>query len=168
VTEQRVEWTDTEIDGVIIRTLTPHRDERGTLTELFRRDDLQEALARGFSSMMGYMSVTEPGVMRGPHEHRQQTDVFVFQGRFDLYLWRLGQMRVGEPPHNARYRVTTIPEVLCRVIVPPGVVHGYKNQGEQPGIVFNFPDQLYGGWGRGTPVDEIRHESDPETIYVPW
>lgn len=165
---KKFEWVDTEIVGVISQTLVPRCDERGSLTEVFRRDELQKVMQKGFTPLMGYLSLTNPGVMRGPHEHRHQTDVFVFLGRFDLYLWRLGQMQPGHMAMNVRYRFSTIPEVPFRVIVPPGVVHGYKNVGNTHGTVFNFPNWLYGGWGGKEQVDEIRHEDDPESIYVPW
>jgi dTDP-4-dehydrorhamnose 3,5-epimerase len=44
------------------------------------------------------------------------------------------------------------------VVVPPGVVHGYKNVGSADAFVLNFPNQLYAGTGKTEPVDEIRHE----------
>jgi dTDP-4-dehydrorhamnose 3,5-epimerase len=51
------------------------------------------------------------------------------------------------------------------VIVPPGVVHGYRNIGDQAGLVVNLPNRLYKGQGRSEPVDEIRHEGDPHTCF---
>jgi dTDP-4-dehydrorhamnose 3,5-epimerase len=51
------------------------------------------------------------------------------------------------------------------VLVPKGVVHAYQNIGDVPGIVINCPNQLYMGQGKRHPIDEIRHEDDPETIY---
>jgi dTDP-4-dehydrorhamnose 3,5-epimerase len=44
------------------------------------------------------------------------------------------------------------------LVVPPGVVHAYRNIGDTDAFVLNFPDALYAGWGRKEPVDEIRHE----------
>ena len=42
------------------------------------------------------------------------------------------------------------------VIIPPGVVHGYKNiSSHTRGMVFNYPDRLYRGWGKIEEVDEI-------------
>ena len=54
------------------------------------------------------------------------------------------------------------------VVVPPGVVHSYRNLSERPGLVFNFPNRLYGGTGKCYPVDEIRHEdtSVVDTFFV--
>jgi dTDP-4-dehydrorhamnose 3,5-epimerase len=37
--------------------------------------------------------------------------------------------------------------------------------GQQPGLVINCPNRLYMGEARREPVDEIRHEDDPQTIY---
>ncbi|MGH7139444.1 MAG: hypothetical protein ACREHD_27175, partial [Pirellulales bacterium] len=52
------------------------------------------------------------------------------------------------------------------VIIPPGVVHAYKNVSDVPGWVFNCPNRLYAGEGRQQPVDEIRHEDAPGSSYV--
>jgi len=52
------------------------------------------------------------------------------------------------------------------VIVPPGVVHAYRNVSDEPGWVFNFPNRLYRGPGRSEPVDEIRHEDLEDSPYV--
>ena len=51
------------------------------------------------------------------------------------------------------------------VLIPKGVVHAYRNTGAVDGIVFNCPNRLYMGEGKKTPIDEIRHEDDPDTIY---
>ena len=50
------------------------------------------------------------------------------------------------------------PRFFVMLIVPPGVVHAYKNIGTENGIVFNIPNRLYAGVGKKFPVDEIRHE----------
>ena len=72
-----------EIEGVIIRELKRHDDERGWLVELFRHDELEAAL----HPVMSYVSMTKPGVARGPHEHSDQTDCFCFIGNcFNLCL----------------------------------------------------------------------------------
>ncbi len=110
------------IPGVIIRPLTRREDARGWLAELFRDDELPE----GFEPTMGYLSVTRPGVARGPHEHADQTDGFVFlDGAYELYLW---DNRPGHPPAHETHRVGAENPVIA--FVPPGVVHAYRNVGE--------------------------------------
>ncbi|HUF11026.1 MAG TPA: hypothetical protein VMO47_17020, partial [Rhodothermales bacterium] len=51
------------------------------------------------------------------------------------------------------------------VIVPPGVVHAYRNVSEGDAMIFNCPNRLYGGWGRAEEVDEIRHEDREDDLY---
>ncbi|HUV30378.1 MAG TPA: dTDP-4-dehydrorhamnose 3,5-epimerase family protein [Acidobacteriota bacterium] len=149
-----------DIDGVIIRKLTLHHDGRGWLTELFRRDELDPEVFPA----MGYVSMTRPGVARGPHEHTDQADLFCFIGpsTFRLYLW---DNRPGSPSFGDRFCIDIGQDNPAAVVVPAGVVHAYKNIGEADGLVYNAPNRLYGGAGGGEPVDEIRHEDDPMTSF---
>lgn len=156
-------FRDGPIEGVVLRAVARHCDQRGWLSELFRVDEL----APGLSPQMAYVSETLPGVARGPHEHREQTDYFAFvgPGDFRLYLW---DSRPGSVTHG--HRVTAVvgasnPQI---VIVPPGVVHAYANVSDQPGWVFNCPNRLYAGPGRREPVDEIRHELAEDSPYRFW
>ena len=127
------------------------------LIELFRDDELPE----GFKPTMGYVSATHPGISRGPHEHVDQTDGFVFlYGKMELHLW---ENRPGKGERHEVHAVGVDNPVF--VTVPPGVVHAYKNVGEEDAIVLNFPDRLYAGWGKKEPVDEIRHEDDADSRF---
>lgn len=147
-----------QLPGVVVRPLGRFEDQRGWLSELYREDELPE----GFLPVMGYLSVTKPGVARGPHEHREQTDGFVFlDGEYDLFLW---ENRPGQPEVAETHRVGAANPVL--VIVPPGVVHAYRNASERDAFVLNFPDQLYAGRGKTEPVDEIRHEDDVSSRFA--
>ena len=109
---------------------------------------------------MGYLSMTRPGVARGPHEHREQTDFFAFVGPsdFEVTLW---DNRPGSPTLGRREMFVLGASRPATLIVPPGVVHAYRNVGTVEGWVLNFPNRLYGGPGRKEAVDEIRHEDDP-------
>jgi dTDP-4-dehydrorhamnose 3,5-epimerase len=134
-----------------------HEDDRGWLIELFRDDELPN----GFEPTMGYLSVTHPGVARGPHEHVDQTDGFAFlSGSFRLYLW---ENRSGAADKKVVMDVGENDPVF--VTVPPGVVHAYKNVGSDDAFVLNFPDRLYAGVNRAEAVDEIRHEDDEDSRF---
>lgn len=125
--------------------------------ELFRDDELPNS----FDPAMGYLSVTHPGVARGPHEHVDQTDGFAFlSGSFRLYLWE-NRPDAGE----ARLVMDVGEDNPVFVTVPPGVVHAYKNVGVVDAFVLNFPDQLYAGVNRSQPIDEIRHEEDEDSRF---
>ncbi len=143
--------------GVHLVPLKRFGDARGWLTELFRHDELPD----GFRPVMSYLSVTHPGIARGPHEHVNQTDGFAFiDGTYELYLWE------NRPDHPECAEVFTVGgDAPTLVIVPPGVVHAYRNVGDRDAFVLNFPDQLYAGWGKKELVDEIRHEDETESRF---
>jgi len=158
--ESPSDFTDGPIDGVVFRALTPHRDARGWLVELFRADVLPAEQC----PVMAYVSETLPGVARGPHEHVDQTDFFAFlgPGDFMLYLW---DARVDSPTRGRRLRAAVGASNPQSVVVPPGVVHAYRNVGATAGWVFNGPNRLYAGKDRREPVDEIRHEDRADSPY---
>jgi dTDP-4-dehydrorhamnose 3,5-epimerase len=153
-------FTTGTIDGVIWRPLKKYHDARGWLCELFRHDDLPPE----FHPVMAYISMTEPGVARGPHEHVDQADCFCFlgPGNFKMYLW-------DNRPQSRTYRLAQTDIVGADkpmlLVIPPGVVHAYKNVSGEHGVVFNCPNRLYKGPGRKEPVDEIRHEEDKSSAF---
>ena len=144
------------IEGVIIKKLQTFNDKRGWLVELFRNDELR---AENIPAM-AYVSLTFPGVARGPHEHIDQADYFCFLGpsTFRIYLW---DNRPKSPTYGMDWRIDAGENQQLSLMVPAGVVHAYKNIGDQDGIVYNAPNRLYAGQGKSHPVDEIRHEDDP-------
>jgi dTDP-4-dehydrorhamnose 3,5-epimerase len=150
-----------EIEGVVIKKLVKNVDERGFLIETFRLDTLPEGLA----PRMSYTSYTEPGVGRGPHEHESQTDLFAFigPGNFKVYLW---DNRKKSSTFGNKKIVFAGDDNPLFVIVPAGVVHGYKNISKAVrGMVLNYPDALYRGQGKKQPVDEIRHEDRGDEFF---
>jgi dTDP-4-dehydrorhamnose 3,5-epimerase len=113
---------------------------------------------------MSYASFTNPGVIRGPHEHVAQSDCFVFlgPGSFQLHLW---DRRESSSTNGEKMEIIVGEDSPTLVIVPPGVVHGYKCVSEIPALSLNFPDKLYRGEGKKEEIDEIRWEKDPESPY---
>ena len=146
--------------GVIVRDLRKHVDERGWLAELFRHDELTEEL----HPVMAYISATEPQTTRGPHEHVNQTDLFCFIGpsNFKLRMW---DNRVNSETHRHVMTLFVGEDNPKSIIIPPGVVHAYRNIGSKTGIVINCPNRLFMGEDRREAVDAIRHEHDGNTIY---
>ena len=153
-------FTNAEILDVVVYPLKKFYDDRGWLAELFRHDDLEKE----FYPAMSYISFTRPGVQRGPHEHVDQADLFCFIGpsTFNMRMW---DNRPDSPTYNCMLSFDAGVEEPFAVIVPKGVVHGYKNIGSVDGMVINCPNRLYMGEGKREPIDEIRHEDDPQTIY---
>ena len=154
-------FIEAAIQDVIVRDLRKFTDTRGWLTELFRRDEL----AAEFFPAMVYISSTLPSVTRGPHEHVDQADLFCFLGpsNFQLRLW---DNRKDSPTYGNRMTLVLGESDPKSVLIPLGVVHAYKNVGGVDGIVINCPNRLYMGESRREPIDEIRHEDDPHTVFT--
>jgi dTDP-4-dehydrorhamnose 3,5-epimerase len=119
-----MEYKTGYIHDLVIKELNKFQDKRGWLMELFRSDDI----AQEFLPTMSYISQTEPGIARGPHEHRDQADLFCFIGpsTFRLYLW---DARKNSPTYGVKMIFDAGEQNPKSVIVPAGVVHAYKNIG---------------------------------------
>lgn len=155
-----IQFSEGSIQGLKVKPVTIYHDARGSLCELFRDDDVMD----NHHPVMAYASWTKPGVSRGPHEHRHQADFFVFQGPSDFRLvaW---DNRKDSPTYGRRCEYVLGESRPGAVRMPPGVVHAYQNVGTVDGLVFNLPDRLFAGPKRAEPIDEIRHESDPNSPY---
>ena len=146
------------IKDLIIKKLNKYEDHRGWLSEVYRLDETE------YKPQMAYISVTKPGIIRGPHEHVFQSDCFVFvgPGNFELYLW---DRRAESETNGENLKIEVGENNPTMVIVPPGVVHGYKCIGEKEAYSINLPDKLYRGEGKKEEVDEIRWEEDSNSPY---
>jgi dTDP-4-dehydrorhamnose 3,5-epimerase len=154
-------FADGKIEGVIVKDIVRYSDQRGWLTELYRDDEIDPR----FRPVMQYISMTGAGIARGPHEHVDQADFFGFIGpsTFRIYLW---DYRKESPTFMTRQVLLAGEDAPRTIIIPPGVVHAYKNIGTVMGMVVNLPNRLYAGPGRKEKVDEIRHENDPNSIFL--
>lgn len=146
------------IKDVVIKKLDKFEDERGWLMEIFRMDELK------YQPTMSYVSVTRSGVVRGPHEHNFQSDLFVFlgPGSFELHLW---DKRKDSVTNGEYVKIEAGENNPVAVIVPPGVVHGYKCVSETSAWCINLPDKLYKGENKKEEIDEIRWEKDVNSPY---
>ncbi len=157
-------FRELEIEGTFLADAGKHTDERGWLMETFRQDWLAVPGLKQADPAMSYVSSTHPGVARGPHEHEDQTDYFAFLGpsNFRVFLW---DNRLASPTCGKRLILTLGEDSPGLLIVPPGVVHAYRNVGDRDGLVLNYPNRLFKGRDKKDPVDEIRHENDPDSRF---
>ncbi|MBU4339025.1 dTDP-4-dehydrorhamnose 3,5-epimerase family protein [Patescibacteria group bacterium] len=146
------------IQDVIIKKLKKNEDARGWLAEIYRNDEFE------YTPAMSYVSATKPGVIRGPHEHKAQSDFFVFMGpgRFRLYLW---DNRADSVSYKEKMELEGGEDNKIAVLVPPGVAHGYKCISDIDAWCVNLPNKLYAGVDKKGEVDEIRWEKDPASPF---
>lgn len=160
----------TVLDGQVkIFPLERNKDARGQLMECFRADHYA---VKDHQPAMCYVSVTHPGVVRGPHEHRHQTDLFIFPGpgvfRVHLWSWAL-QFRYTENKSSVKitgHEAITAGETnRLAILIPPGIVHGYQNISQVDALMLNMPDKLWRGRHYTEDVDEIRHELENDSLF---
>ena len=139
--------------GVVVRNITSHRDNRGSLAELFRAE------WPGLPAMPQWnFAENNSNVLRGMHVHVKHSDyLVVLQGELIVGLVDL------RPESSTRYlrcMVTLNSKALRTLFIPPGVVHGFYS-----------PNQSIVVWGMShgwTMDDEIEcHWSDPE-LQLNW
>jgi dTDP-4-dehydrorhamnose 3,5-epimerase len=141
------------IDGVVIKQLTTHADERGFLREVIRETD-------GFFAHFGQWShsMMHAGTAKAWHIHQRQTDWWYVIGALKVALHDL---RPESPTRGEtmellmgdRYGSTGLK-------IPPGVAHGCRAL-EQTHLLY-ITSAVY------DPTDEGRIPHDDPSIAYDW
>jgi len=108
------------IEGAGLVDLVAHPDDRGVMTELYRREwfpDVPEMVQANHSE-------SRAGVLRGLHFHRRQTDYWLLlEGSAIVGLCDL---RAGSPTEGASALLALDASGgLHGLLIPPGVAHGF-------------------------------------------
>lgn len=145
------------IDGVNVKQLKVIADERGYLMEMMRKDD-------PFFQRFGqtYVSVAYPGVVKGWHYHKIQTDHFVIvKGMMKVVLY---DDREGSPTRGTINEFFMGERNPILITIPPGVWHGMKGIGTEPAMLVNCPTEPY----RYDQPDEYRVDPHQNDIPYDW
>src|SRR2546427_10020601 len=124
------------IDGVKTRPLKPIHDERGYLMEMIRSDWPEFAKVGQV-----YVTIAYPGVVKGWHYHKVQTDNFIVAkgaAKVVCYDNRQGSKTRGEG--NEFFPGEGNPMLIQ---IPPLVVHGFKAIGGASVVLATAPNETY-------------------------
>jgi dTDP-4-dehydrorhamnose 3,5-epimerase len=122
--------------GVVTRPLKVIPDERGFLMEILRGDD---PLFDRFGQV--YLTVAYPGVVKGWHYHKSQTDrMTVVSGMAKIVLY---DMRADSATRGAIEEYFVGERNPLLLVIPPGVCHGMKAISSSPAYMINVPNQPY-------------------------
>ena len=131
------ERVDSLPEGMVVRDLVTHVDERGTVCELY---DLRWGVNPD-PLVFAYMFTIRPGLAKGWGIHREHEDRYAFlNGELELAFYdaREDSATAGQESHlflsAHRRRLLTIPR---------GVWHAERNVGEVDVQVVNFPTIPY-------------------------
>jgi len=124
------------IDGVKIKRLVRHNDDRGFFQEILRDD---EGLLERFGQAS--MSKTYPGVIKAFHYHERQDDLWFFPvGNAQVVLYDLRDYSPTFGKTQVIYMGEDNPLIL---LIPAGVAHGYRTLGEKPAVIIYFTTESY-------------------------
>lgn len=145
------------IEGVVIKELVKHVDDRGFFMEILRDDD--ELLSRfGQASM----SVAYPGVIKAFHYHKRQDDLWFFpRGNVQVVLHDMREDSHTNDNTDIYYMGEDNPILL---LIPKMVAHGYRVLGTTPAFIVYFTTESY---QRDKP-DEFRISWDDPQIGFDW
>ena len=124
------------ITGVVVKKLRVIPDERGRLMEILRTDD---DVFEKFGQV--YMTTAYPGVVKGWHYHKKQSDnMAVVRGMMKIVLYdgRKESATFGEV--NEFFAGEHNPIL---VHIPPYVYHGFKCISSEEAVVVNTPTDVY-------------------------
>jgi dTDP-4-dehydrorhamnose 3,5-epimerase len=145
------------IEGVVLKPLTVHPDDRGMRMEVLRADD---PFFRGFGQTT--LTVTYPGVIKAFHWHRRQDDLwFVVSGMAQCVLHDLREDSPTRGETNVFYLGDHKRALLA---IPAGVAHGYRVLGNQPVALFYHTTEPYDP----SHPDEERIPFDDPAIGFDW
>ncbi len=145
------------INGVKVKRLKVIPDERGRLMEILRNDD---DLFQQFGQV--YMTTAYPGVVKGWHYHKKQSDnMTVVKGMMKIVLYDGRKDSVTHGEVNEFFAGDHNPIL---VHIPPYVYHGFKCISPEEAIVVNTPTEKY----NYTDPDEFRVHPHNNDIPYDW
>jgi dTDP-4-dehydrorhamnose 3,5-epimerase len=145
------------IDGVHVKQLKLIPDERGFLYEMLRTDD-------PFFQQFGqcYLTAVYPGVVKGWHWHKLQTDHFVcVKGMAKVVLY---DRREDSPTHGEVNEFFMGERNPILLVIPKGVLHGMKGVGTETAMIINLPTHPYDHQD----PDEFRVDPHDNDIPYDW
>jgi dTDP-4-dehydrorhamnose 3,5-epimerase len=145
------------ISGVRTKKLHLIPDERGALMEMLRADD---ELFIKFGQV--YITSVYPGVVKGWHHHKIQTDTFIaVRGMIKLVLY---DNRQDSPTRGEVNEFFIGEKNRLLVQIPPHILHGFKGVGLDEAFIINIPTEPY---NRENP-DEYRVDPHQNDIPYDW
>lgn len=124
------------IDGVMVKKLIKHPDDRGFFMEIARDDD---NLLKKFGQIS--MSLTYPGVIKAFHFHQKQDDLWFFPvGNAQTVLFDQRETSATFGHTDTYYLGENNPLLL---LIPAGVAHGYRVLGNTPAVIVYLTTESY-------------------------
>ena len=145
------------IDGVHLKKLAVHTDDRGFLMEVMKFGEASFQTIKQTTYTEAF-----PGVIKAFHWHRRQWDMWFFvRGMAQVVLYDL---RPESPTHRQTDVVIMGDRSPALLAIPIGVAHGYRVLGTKPAGLFYHTSEAYDP----ADPDEERIPFDDPAIGFDW
>jgi len=151
--------SDQLIPGVKVFPVPLWPDDRGYFLEVAR---LGQGPVAEFPAATTQVStaLSYPGTIKAFHIHKHQTDCWLAAA--GMFQVALVDLREGSPTYGLRNSLYVGVLRPWQIIIPPGVAHGYKVIGGDPGVLVYLTNRLY------DPSDEGRIPHNDTAINYDW
>jgi dTDP-4-dehydrorhamnose 3,5-epimerase-like enzyme len=122
----------------LLRSVKTHRDARGCLFEPLSDAELK-------SQKNVHVVLTQPNEVRGNHVHLTAVEITSVVGPCLIRLKEAGEIRDIDVPAGE----------ICRLEIPPGVVHAFRNTGDAAMVLVSFSSILHDPTGADTRREHI-------------
>lgn len=145
------------IEGVKVRQLKQIHDDRGYLMEMLRKDWIE------FEKFgQAYLTVCYPGVAKGWHFHKKQTDNFIC-------IKNMARVVVFDNRADSKTKGTLNEFIMGEdnpilLTIPPFTLHGFRTEGKKPVYIVNIPNRIY----NYKKPDEFRVPFNDPSIPYDW
>ncbi len=147
------------IPGVKVVRVDLWPDDRGYFLEVAR---FGQGLVAEFppESTQVSTALSYPGTIKAFHIHQKQTDCWLAAA--GMFQVALVDLREGSTTHGLRNTLYIGALRPWQLLIPPGVAHGYKVIGGEPGVLVYLTNRLY------DPTDEGRIAYNDASIAYDW
>ncbi len=151
--------SDKLIPGVKVIPVPLWPDDRGYFLEVAR---LGQGPVADFPAESTQVStaLSYPGTIKAFHIHKHQTDCWLAAA--GMFQVALVDLREGSTTYGLRNTLYVGALRPWQIIIPPGVGHGYKVIGGDPGVLVYLTNRLY------DPADEGRIPHNDAAINYDW
>jgi dTDP-4-dehydrorhamnose 3,5-epimerase len=158
------------LPGLVIKQLKRTPDERGSFTEVYRKD--WKDLLGEDTAVQANLSTTYPGIIRAWHRH--------LHGQIDYFLALKGTIKIGvfDDKSGELNEVISNEQNLQIVRVPGHFWHGFKSVGDETAMLLYFttntydptnPDEERRAWNDKTVIPKsINGKKDDPRVGKPW
>jgi dTDP-4-dehydrorhamnose 3,5-epimerase len=149
------------IDGALLFTPTPHRDERGSFCRTFDADVARAAGIDPAAFRQDSLSRSVRGVVRGMHVRRGLGEAKLVRCSYGAIFDVVVDLRPASPTYRNRETFQLTGEDQVTLYVPAGCAHGFQALTEPADVSYRI-DRPH------DPTEDVSIAFDDPELAIPW